>query len=102
MKFLVTSKPKHMVPPEVSVALIDAMGPWASKYAAKFDQIWGFAGIAGGGAIVNVNSLEELDAMMAEFPMGGLSEMEISPITDLEGALQRAKQALEAFTKAGS
>jgi hypothetical protein len=98
MRFLVITKSKHLLPPEVSARLIDGIGPWRSKYAEKFEQIWGFAGIQGGGGIVNVNSLEELDAIMSEFPMQATSDIEIIPLVDLDSALQRAKQAAEAVT----
>lgn len=102
MRFLVITKSKHLVPPEVSAGLIDAIGPWRNKYAAKFEQIWGFAGIQGGGGIANVNSLEELDTLMVEFPFQAVSDIEIIPLVDLDGALQRAKQAIEAMGPGGS
>jgi hypothetical protein len=97
MKFLVISKPKHLVPPEVMVGVLDGIGPWQSKYAGKIEQVWGFAGIAGGGGIINVNSLEELDAVMAELPVAPISEVEIFPLVDLDASLQRAKQAMQAM-----
>ena len=102
MKFLVISKPKHLVPPEVLIGVIDGMGPWQSKYAGNIEQVWGFAGIAGGGGIINVNSLEELDAVMAELPVAPLSDVEIFPLVDLAGALQRTKQAIQAMASGGS
>ncbi len=61
MKFLVISKPKHMVPPEVMVGLIDAINPWVARFAGKIEQTLGFAGIQGGCGILNVDSLDELD-----------------------------------------
>jgi len=101
MRFLVITKPKHLVPPEVTIRLLDAMGPWRSKYAGKIEHAWGFAGIAGGVGIANVDSVEELDAVMAEFPMGGISDIEIIPLVDLDGALQRARKAMEAMAAGG-
>jgi muconolactone delta-isomerase len=101
MKFLVITKSKHLAPPEVAVGLIDAMGPWQSKYAGKFEQIWGFAGIQGGGGIVNVGSLEELDAIMTEFPFLVFSKIEIIPLVDLDGYLQRTKQVAQAMAAGG-
>jgi muconolactone delta-isomerase len=98
MRFLVISKSKHLLPPEVSAGLIDAMGPWRSKYADKLEQVWGFAGVQGGGGIVNVSSLEELDALMAEFPMQATSDIQIIPLVDLDSALRHAKQAVAAVT----
>ena len=101
MKFLIITKPKHLVPPEITARLIDAIGPWRSKYARKIEQAWGFAGIGAGGGILNVDSLEELDAVMAEFPMGGVADIEIIPLVDLDGSLQRAKKAMEAMAAGG-
>ena len=95
MRFLVVTISKHPTPPEVASALIDAMRPWQDKYAEQFEQAWGFAGIQGGGGIVNVDSLEELDALMAEFPFQPFSNVEIYPLVDLDGALQRAKEAIQ-------
>jgi len=48
-----------------------------------------------------VDTLEDLDALMAEFPMGGVANIEIIPLVDLNGALQRAKKAMEAMATAG-
>ncbi len=97
MRFLVITKTKHMAPPEMALKLLDAIGPWQKKHAGKLEQVWGFAGIQGGGGIANVNSLEELDGIMAEFPMLAVSDIEILPLVDLDGSLQRAKQAMQAM-----
>ena len=101
MKFLVITKPKHLVPPEITARLIDAIGPWRSKYAGKIEQAWGFAGIGAGGGILSVDTLEDLDAVMAEFPMAGVADIEIIPLVDLDGSLQRAKNAMEAMAPGG-
>lgn len=102
MKFLVVTKPKHLVPPEIVPALMDGMIAFANKYteSGKIEAIWGFAGLAGGAGIANVDSLEELDGIMAEFPLGGFSEIEILPLVDLNDSLQRVKQATEAMMAA--
>ena len=101
MRFLITTKPKHVIPPEVAVGLVDAMGPWRERHSGKIEQIWGFAGTRGGGGIGNVSSLEELDAVMADFPLGAFSDIEIIPLVDLEESLQRMRQALEAMQAGG-
>ena len=99
MRFLVVTKPKHPAPPEMVLGLADAMTPWINKYTGnkKIEQAWGFAGIAGGFGIANVNSFEELDAIMMEFPFGPLSEIEIYPLVDVLGSVQRMKQAIQAM-----
>ena len=98
MRLLVVSKGgKHLPPPELVLVLVDAMGAWQSKYADKMEQIWAFAGTQGGGGILNVESLEELDAIMGEFPFGPFSEVEILPLTDLGASLQRTKERIAAM-----
>lgn len=101
MRFLIITKPKHFVPPDMVALLIDAMGVWRTKWAGKIEQAWGFAGIQGGGGIANVDSLEELDTMMAEFPFAGASDIEVLPLVDLDASLQRTKQAIEAMGAGG-
>ena len=99
MKFLVISKTKHLVPPEVQFGLMDAINPWLAKFSANIEQVWGFAGIQGGGGILNVNSLDELDAIMSSFPMLATSDVEVIPLVDLKASLERAKQAMAAMGK---
>ena len=98
MKFLVNTRTKSPIPPEMIPALIDAMTAWTNRLteSGKLEAVWGYAGLAGGGGIANVDSLEELDAVMVEFPFGPFSEIEILPLVDLDGSLQRMKQATEA------
>ena len=82
--------------------LMDAMTAWTNKHteSGKFEASWAFAGRAGGGGIVNVDSLEELDAMMAEFPIGPFSEVEVHALVDLNESLQRVKEAALAMAQA--
>ena len=103
MRFLVIAKSKHLVPPDMMLGLLDAMIAWNNKYKqnGKMEAIWGTAGMPGGGGILNVNSLEELDAIMVEFPLGPFSETEVIPIVDLVESLQRAKQAAQAMMPGG-
>jgi muconolactone delta-isomerase len=94
MKFLVISKPKHMFPPEFAVPLIDAFSAFIDKYEAtgQLESSWSFAGTQGGGGIANVDSLEELDSIMVEYPFGPFSDVEVYPLVDLKESLQRSKQ----------
>jgi len=56
----------------------------------------------GGGGIANVGSLEELDAVMAEFPFGAISDVEVIPLVDLDASLERMKQSVEAMVAGGN
>jgi muconolactone delta-isomerase len=97
MRFLIITKSKYMVPPDVMLGLVESMEPWQKKYAGKLEQIWGFAGTQGGGGICNVESLDELDAIMTDFPFGSISDIEVLPLVDLPGSLERIKRALRAM-----
>ena len=52
-----------------------------------------FGPIAGGG-ILNVESLEELDAIMAAFPLGPFSNVTVYGLADLEPTLNVLKDFL--------
>ncbi len=48
-----------------------------------------------------MNSLEEVDAIMAEFPFGPFSDVEIYPLVDIQVALKNVKQAIQAMAPPG-
>jgi muconolactone delta-isomerase len=100
MRFLVVTNSKMPFPPEMAQALVDAVEVWANKYKAsgKLEQIWGFAGLQGGGGIANVNSLEELDAIMTEFPIAPFSDIAVYGLVDFEATIGTWKQAVQAMT----
>lgn len=95
MRFLLVAKMVHPVPRDIAGALFDDVIAWSKKYTGsrQIEQIWGFAGLYAGGAILNVSSLEELDSIMAEYPHGPFSDMEVFGLTDLVAAVERAKKA---------
>ncbi len=103
MRFLVTTRGNQPLPPEMAIGLVDAMSAWVHKYTAsgKFEQVWGFAGARGGGGILKVNSLEEVDAIMAEFPFGQFSDIEVTGLVDIETTLKNVKQAIQAMAPPG-
>jgi len=101
MRYLIISKNKHLTPPEVVPGLIDATLAWARKYQGKIEQLWAVAGQKAGGGIANVESLEELDIILTEFPLGPFSETEVYPLVDLESSLQRQKQTAQALAAGG-
>jgi muconolactone delta-isomerase len=85
---------------EAAGPLLEAMRAWAKQGLAskKLEQVWSFAGIPGGGGIVNVASLEELDALMTESPLSQFSDTQIYALTDLDKALNNALGALKRMT----
>jgi muconolactone delta-isomerase len=104
MKFLVISKPKHPVPPERAVPLVDAFMAWIDKYSqiGQIESIWSFAGTSAGGGIVNVDSADELDACMREYPFAAFSDIEIYPLVDAKESLQRIKQFVQTMAQMSS
>ena len=100
MRFLVVTKSKHPMPPEAVEPMFQALQQWAQRHtqSKKMEQVWSFAGIPGGGGIFNVNSLEELDAIMIEFPLGPFSDIEILGLADITAGIQGVIAAAKAMT----
>lgn len=97
MKFLITTKQTSMPPPEMTFALMDAMDGWVAERRAsgKLDSIWSFAGLSGGGGVVDVDSHEELDEIMSTFPWAPFSSIEIYALSDLDHSLKVFRAAVE-------
>lgn len=98
MRFLIVSKVKYPIPPESGIPLLEALRGWAKQYTAskKIEQVWGFAGLLAGGGIINANSLEELSAIMMEFPLNMFNDTEIYSLIDMD---QHARSSIEAIKK---
>ena len=94
MRYLVTSTSQFQVPPEHGAELMDALHQWERKYreSGHIEDSWANAGGDGGGAIVNVSSHEELDAMMVAFPLSPFSRIHVQPITELHASVDRFKE----------
>lgn len=103
MRFLITVHPKHPVPPELVVVLSDAMLGWTGKLSegGKGESIWGFAGVAGGMGILNVDSAEELNGIVAQLPFGPFSDVQITTLVDVVESVTRFKQAAQAMIPPG-
>ena len=103
MRFLVVTNSREAAPPEMTMGMLDAMSGWVSQWtnAGKMEQVWSFAGLSGGGGILNVDSLEELDAIMAGFPFGQISDVEIYGLADLEQLLQTSREIIQQMMAQG-
>lgn len=97
MRFLVVTKQTIPMPPEMVPGLFAAMKAFSARHTAsgKVEQSWSFAGLSGGGAILNVGSLEELDQIMAEFPLGPFSNIKIYGLVHLDESVDTASKAFE-------
>ena len=56
----------------------------ATKHASKVEQVWQFADSQGTGGILKVNSRENINPIMEEFPTIALSEIELYPLVEYE------------------
>ena len=94
VRFLIITEGRDPVPPEMAMPMFDMMDAWLAEHrgSGKLEAVWSFAGRPGGGGVVNVDSHEELDAIMAGFPFGQTSSMSIIPLADLDTALANGRQ----------
>jgi len=97
MQFLIITKAMNPVPPEMTVPLIDAMTAWLAKGRADgtLGAAWSFAGTLGGGGIIEVESHEQLDEVMAGFPFGPFSSIEVYPLSDVDRSLATSRAVVE-------
>jgi muconolactone delta-isomerase len=75
------------------VPMIGAMEAWVAQLRAtgKAKATWAFAGTNGGGGVLEVESHEELDAIMARFPFAPFSTIEIIALSSLDESLANAR-----------
>ena len=102
MKFLLLSTPRYQIPPEMILPILDGFSAFLSKYteSGNIQESWSFAGVTSGAGIFEVDSHEELDAMLAESPLAPFSEIAIYPLVDLQESIQRGKQIAQARMEA--
>ena len=100
MRFLITSKPRFPFPPDAGPALLAAMRAWVQQHtiSKKIETIWGFAAGGGGGGILNVDSHEELNAVMAGMPFTAVSEIHAEAIVPIEVSLRNLEEAMRQMT----
>ena len=108
MKFVIISNPRFQVPPEMIIPILGAFSAFVSKYteSSNIKESWSVVGPQGGGAIISVDSHEELDAIMTENPSGPFSAIDINPVFDLQESLKFsmrvAQTRMEAMSKMGA
>ena len=89
MRFLIVTTGRDPVTPDMGLAMVQMMQAWLAEHTAsgKMEQAWSFAGTTGGGGILNVDSHEELDAIMGAFPFAQTSNVSVYPLADLDATL---------------
>ena len=89
MRFLVVTKSRGAPPPEMAMPMMHMMKQWVTEHlgSGKMEQVWSFAGMVGGGGILEVESHEELDSIMGGFPFAQFSDVDVYPLADLHSNL---------------
>jgi muconolactone delta-isomerase len=87
---------REALPPEKVLSLIGAMRAWVTEHRAtgRLVEDFSLAGLSGSCRILEVDSHEELTAIMAGFPFGPFSDIEVYPLSDLESALDSYEQVM--------
>ena len=83
----------------MAMPMMDMMDAWLAEHRAsgKLVDVWSYAGRPGGGGILEVDSHEELDAIMAGFPFNQTSNVSIHALADLDAALANARRVFAAM-----
>ncbi len=104
MRFLVVTKGRDPLPPEMAIPMLQMFQGWLAEHrgSGKLEEAWSFAGQVGGGGIANVDSLEELDAMMATWPFSQTSDIEVYPLADIDSVLETSLANIQGIMEAMS
>jgi muconolactone delta-isomerase len=73
--------------------LFDATSEWIKQWEAsgKMEESFAYAGRPGGGGILDVETMDELDEIMTGFPLGPFNEITVIPMAEIHASLQRSK-----------
>jgi len=99
MRFLVVTKSREAMPPDMALPMMRMMEAWVAEHRAsgKMEHVWSFAGYAGGGGIMNVDTHEELDKIMSGFPFSQHSDIEVYALADLDISLSDSIERIESM-----
>jgi muconolactone delta-isomerase len=96
VRFLVLSISREALPPDQVLSLIGAMRAWVAEHRAtgRLVEDFSLAGLSGSCRILEVDSHEDLTAIMAGFPFGPFSDIQVYPLSDLDSALDSYEQVM--------
>lgn len=97
MRVLLIARNQHFTPPEALPQLFPGFVAWREKYKSHMEAFFFFAGVAGGGGILNVPDEATLNQMMLEWPLALFSDVQVSPILDGDIALQQWQAMIESL-----
>lgn len=102
MRFLIVTNSREAMPAEMAMPTMKAMQAWLAEHRAsgKLEHVWSFAGRNGGGGIANVETHEELDAMMSGFPFAQTSHVDVYALADVDTAIEANIRAIAAMMEA--
>ncbi|NND74493.1 MAG: hypothetical protein HKN44_05755 [Ilumatobacter sp.] len=102
MRFLIVTNSREAMPAEMALPAMHGMQAWLAEHRAsgKLEHVWSFAGKTGGGGIANVETHEELDAMMAGFPFGQTSDIDVYALADIDTSLDASIHAISMMMEA--
>ncbi len=97
MKFLITTKIVRPAEPHVMMNMMEGTKEWIRHYReeGKMEFVYSLAGNKGGIGLLNVDSNEELDNIMSEFPMAMATEIEVIPLTDVITSLEKMQSQIQ-------
>jgi hypothetical protein len=88
MRFLVIDERRQPLPEGGGAELMDATEKWMDANEDVMITSWGNVGKPGGGAIVEVDSFEQLESIMLQYPLSRYSDRTITPILDLKDSFR--------------
>lgn len=99
MKFLVTQRRRDgvPVPPEAIAGLLHAQSDWLDEKVKNgtFDAAYGLPQGGGGLAIVNADTAETLNEILADSPLFMVTNIEVQPLADVHATLAAGANALQ-------
>ncbi len=102
MRYLVITESRQPLPPEMAAPALRMFQAWLAENrdAGKIEQAWTFAGQVAGAGIANVESHDELDAIMGRWPLAQFSDIKVYPLADLDASLENALANIQAVMEA--
>ena len=100
MKFLIITRQKDsfvMLPPEMQRQLMEGQAAFIDKYrkAGKIQVIYNMPGLKGGIAMFEVESGEEGDRILLEYPMYPFVDVEMYALSDYDAHARALKEAYQ-------
>ena len=101
MRFVVIDRgPRFPIPPEQMPAIWQQFVAWRERYRSRMESFEFFIGDGGGFGVVDVDSAEELQQMMIEYPFLMADQVEVKAIADGDASLRQWGEAFQAMAGA--